>query len=131
MILVVKVGENDKNAVVWFWSYLTGRSQLVYVDGKMSDIKQVPIGVPQGSVLGALLYILYTIDLPEVVHKLDHNCDTHVTPANETNYTKKCKECGNLCCYVDDSNLDAAKKWRERICQVIKLMFRAGDPGSW
>ena len=48
----------DKNTVVWFWSYLTGRSQLVYLDGKMSDIKQVPLGVPQGSVLGALLYIL-------------------------------------------------------------------------
>ena len=58
----------DKPAVLWMWSYLCGRSQCVYVDGKFSDLEPVEVGVPQGSVLGALLYILFVNDLPEVVH---------------------------------------------------------------
>ena len=45
----------DNHAVMWMWSYLTGRSQSVYVDGKLSDFQEVLVGVPQGSVLGALL----------------------------------------------------------------------------
>ena len=55
---------------MWFWSYLHARSQCVYVDGKVSGFEVVDVGVPQGSVLGALLYILFVNDLPEVVHGL-------------------------------------------------------------
>ena len=55
------------NTVIWFWSYLGGRSQCVYVC-KLSDFEHVPVEVPQGSVLGALLYILFVNDLPEGVH---------------------------------------------------------------
>ena len=44
--------------IEWFSSYLDGRSQCVYIDGKLSDLVTVPVGVPQGSVLGALLYYI-------------------------------------------------------------------------
>ena len=40
----------DKPAVLWMWSYLCGRSQCVYVDGKFSDLESVEVGVPQGFV---------------------------------------------------------------------------------
>ena len=46
-------------ALACFKSYLTGRSQRVLIDDVRSDKKQLRQGVPQGSVLGARLYILY------------------------------------------------------------------------
>ena len=48
-----------------FRSYLSGRKQVVVVDGCMSDMKDVKAGVPQGSRLGPLLWVLYVQDILE------------------------------------------------------------------
>ena len=50
-----------------FQSYLSERKQVVVVDGHKSDIKDVSAGVPQGSRLGPLLWILYINDIIENV----------------------------------------------------------------
>ena len=54
-------------ALLWLRSYLSGRSQHVIVNGEKSESLDLPLGVPQGSCLGPLLFTLYSSKFFEVI----------------------------------------------------------------
>ncbi|CAB3977575.1 Hypothetical predicted protein [Paramuricea clavata] len=65
----------------WFESYLTNREQQCNVNGELSSNKIITCGVPQGSILGPLLFLLYINDLPD------------------------CLKSTNPCMYADDTQI--------------------------
>ena len=57
------------NILGWTKAFLSGRTQCVVLNDVKSKIAKVTSGIPQGSVLGPILFVIYINDMPEVVDK--------------------------------------------------------------
>ena len=89
----------------WFRSYLSDRQQYVTTNGSKSSLLKITCGVPQGSVLGPLLFLIYINDLSSVSKKLKL-----CLFADDTNIY--CKS-DNLFTLVKNVNIElkSVKKW--------------------
>ena len=90
--------------------WLTDRRQRVVVDGEVSSWKSVLSGVPQGPVLGPILFLVYINDLEEEVTGII------LKFADDTKLFTKTKEIGDKHNLQDD--IDKLVKWSEK-CQML------------
>jgi len=94
-ILISKLKHYGIRGIVndWFRSYLTDRKQFVSINGYNSTNKSVVCGVPQGSVLGPLLFLIYINDINNSIRFSSIHLfadDTNLLHINKS-YTSLCK----------------------------------------
>ena len=106
------------NALNWFASYLSDRSLMVKVGQYFSQIVQLKYGVPQGSVLGPILFTMYTTPLKDIIQK--HGVSYH-TYADDTQLYLTFRpgvEINNVCSRLEECISDI-KRWM--LCNKLKL----------
>ena len=88
----------------WIESFLRNRKQTVVVDGEKSDFSEVESGVPQGTVLGPVFFIIYAIDLV-----LSIKSSKTLTFADDTKLMKAIRDL--LCKALLQTDLDSVIQW--------------------
>ena len=97
----------------WIDDYLSFRSQYVQISNKKSSMKTMKQGVPQGSVMGPILFLLYTNKLPESIKEDDWSNPKHMKTNNTDRlFNSDCEDCGHINGYANDTTYVTSSKSR-------------------
>ena len=96
----------QKSELAWFASYLQHRNISTTVNGVLSSPPPITSGVPQGSVLGPLLFILFFRDLPATV-----SSDCALFADDTLVYNTSCKGDGSPWCCNLQQDMDNVSLW--------------------
>jgi hypothetical protein len=95
-------------ALKWIRDYLGGRSMKIKINGTLSESFPMKYGVPQGSVLGPILFTLYTAPLVDIIQQ--HGVDFHLYADDTQLYIR-----------VTNDSIDASKSEVENCVKDIRL----------
>ena len=91
-------------ALKWFSNYLMDREQYVSINGCLSTKSKIPVGVPQGSILGPLLFLIYINDLAMTCNKF-----LPILFADDTNLIASHSDLNTLVEHVNEELLEVSR----------------------
>lgn len=117
-ILLAKLSKFNfsSSAIKWTESYLTNRSQAVRINNHHSPFLPLATGVPQGSVLGPLLFSLYINDLPSVCPNvfIQMYADDTVIYVHAKNTTQAADK-------LSQTTIPVKKNWLNQCCLELNI----------
>ena len=102
----------------WFDSYLSNRFQSVCINGVLSKLRRTNSGVPQGSILGPVLYTLFTLEVPELIYEQEESS------LKWPPYHTGDGQFGNIVVYADDTTINLAAKNSQELTSLLENKFQ-------